>query len=134
VKVFALTFAFNEHTLLPRWARYYASQVGLGPVNIIQVPRTPFDDVRKAHVPILQQRHPAPFDSWMCKRRFGRRPIRFGRNCRTSDQPVRFDTDRSLIQLKNFDFGFRRNRQQATAGWEHAGNIAGLRQPDIRRF
>jgi hypothetical protein len=208
MNVFALTFAFNEHFLLPRWAQYYGSQLGmenlfvldhgssdlstegLGRVNIIKVPRTPFDDVRKCQyasyqhsallqyydagfvmdadefivadpqnyknlrefasktdadalacvglelchirsrepeyskaLPILFQRGHVLFDSWICKRSFARKPIRFGRGCHTSDQPVVFDEDLYLIHIKNFDYKVRLVRQQVTAGWDYAGDF-----------
>jgi len=208
MKVFALTFAYNESFLLPRWAAYYGSQlglenlfvldhgssdlstIGLGRVNIIKAPRTPFDDVRKANfatyqhaallqyydagfvmdvdefivadpekyknlrefvdkteaealacvglelchirslepeysesLPLLFQRAHALFDSWICKRSFARKAIRFGGGCHTSDQPVVFDENLYLIHLKNFDYKFRLVRQQITAGWEYAGEF-----------
>jgi hypothetical protein len=208
VKVFALTFAYNESFFLPRWAAYYGSQLGLenlfvldhgstdlstaglGAVNIIRAPRTPFDDVRKANfathehaalmqyydagfvmdvdefivadpakyqslrefvaqtnaealacvglelchirslepaysetLPILSQRTHVLFDSWICKRAFARKSIRFGGGCHTSDQPVVFDEDLYLLHLKNFDYRFRQVRQQITAAWEYAGDF-----------
>jgi Glycosyl transferase family 2 len=208
MNVFALTFAYNEHFFLPRWAEYYGSQLGmenlfvldhgssdlstqgLGRVNIIRVPRTPFDDVRKCQyasyqhaallqyydagfvmdvdefivadpqkyknlrefasktqaealacvglelchirslepayndaLPVLFQRSHVLFDSWICKRAFARKPIRFGGGCHTSDQPVVFDEDLYLIHLKNFDYQFRLVRQQITAGWDYAGDF-----------
>ena len=208
MNVFALTFAYNEHFLLPKWAQYYGSQLGmenlfvldhgssdlstegLGRVNIIKVPRTPFDDVRKCQfasyqhsallqyydagfvmdadefivadprkyknlrefasktqadalacvglelchirsrepeytdtLPMLFQRGHVLFDSWICKRAFARKPMRFGGGCHTSDQPVVFDEDLYLIHLKNFDYKFRLVRQQITAGWDYAGDF-----------
>jgi hypothetical protein len=66
MKVFAVTTAFNENFFLPRWVSYYGSQVGqenlfvldhgstdistlqLGRANIIRVPRSVFDDVKRA--------------------------------------------------------------------------------------
>src|SRR5580700_7615446 len=65
MSVFALTFAYNETFFLPRWVAYYGRQLGLenlyvldhgsndlstmglGPVNIIKVPRTPYDEVKR---------------------------------------------------------------------------------------
>jgi Glycosyl transferase family 2 len=65
MSVFAMTFAYNESFFLPRWVNYYASQLGaenlfvldhgstdlstlgLGPVNIIRVPRTIYDEVKR---------------------------------------------------------------------------------------
>ena len=208
MSVFAMTFAYNEAFLLPRWAAYYGSQlglenlfvldhgstdlstIGLGRVNIVKVPRTPFDDVRKSNfatymhaallqyydagfvmdvdefivadpdrykslrefatktqadalaciglelchiravepeysesLPILFQRAHVLFDSWICKRSFARKSIRFGGGCHTSDQPVVFDDDLYLIHLKNFDYKFRLVRQQITASWDYAGDF-----------
>jgi len=65
MKVFALTFAYNEHFFLPRWVAYYGAQVGhenlfvldhgstdgscegLGRVNVISVPRSDYDEVKR---------------------------------------------------------------------------------------
>jgi len=65
MSVFALTFAYNESFFLRCWAAYYGSQLGLenlfvldhgsndlsttglGPVNIIKVPRTSYDEVQR---------------------------------------------------------------------------------------
>lgn len=65
MRVFAMTFAYNESFFLPRWADYYGSQLGLenlfvldhgssdlstaglGPVNILKVPRTTYDEVQR---------------------------------------------------------------------------------------
>lgn len=209
MKVFALTFAYNETFYLPRWVTYYGAQLGLenlyildhgsddlscqglGPVNIIKVPRTPFDDVRKvdfashlhagllnyydagfvtdvdeflvadpgkhanlaafaaatdapalaaiglelfhvrsaepefnAALPILFQRRHVLFDSWLCKRSFGRIPMRFGGGFHTSDQPVVFDRDFFLIHLKNFNYNHRLLRQATTAGWTYSDESA----------
>jgi hypothetical protein len=74
------------------------------------------------HLPILFQRQHVLFDSWMCKRSFSRKPIRFGGGFHTSDQPVEFDPDLYLIHLKNFDYEFRLVRQQITAAWTYAGD------------
>jgi hypothetical protein len=208
MSAFAITFAYNEAFFLPRWASYYGSQLGLqnlfvldhgssdlstaglGAINIIKVPRTPFDDVRKINfatymhsallqyydagfvvdadeflvadpkryrslrdfaertpidapaavglelchirhleadfntsLPILAQRDYVLFDSWMCKRCFARKSIRFGGGCHTSDQPVVFDPGLYLIHLKNFDYKHRLVRQQVTSAWNYSGDF-----------
>jgi Glycosyl transferase family 2 len=208
MSVFALTFAYNETFFLPRWTAYYGRQLGLenlyvldhgsndlstmglGPVNIIKVPRTPYDEVKRIffgsymhsallqyhsagfvmdvdefivadpikyktlrdfamttqaptlaciglelchvravepefseYLPILSQREHVYFDSWMCKRSFGKIPIRFGGGFHTSDQPVEFDEGLFLIHLKNFDYRYRLVRQQITANWNYSGDF-----------
>jgi hypothetical protein len=80
------------------------------------------DPARYENLPILFQRQHVLFDSWMCKRSFSRKPIRFGGGFHTSDQPVEFDPDLYLIHLKNFDYEFRLVRQQITAAWTYAGD------------
>jgi Glycosyl transferase family 2 len=207
MSVFAMTFAYNESFFLPLWAKYYASQLGaenlfvldhgstdlstlgLGPINIIRVPRSIYDEVKRVtfasqmhsallqyydsgyvmdadefivadpiryknlkqfaqetqatalaciglelchvtgkeppyqpHLPILFQRQHVLFDSWVCKRSFAKKPIRFGGGFHTSDQPVAFDADLYLLHLKNFDYQFRMVRQQVTANWTYAGD------------
>jgi hypothetical protein len=65
MKVFAMTFAYNEAFFLPRWVTYYGSQLGrenlfiidhgstdlsmqgLGNVNILRVPRESYDEVQR---------------------------------------------------------------------------------------
>src|SRR6266403_274533 len=65
MKVFAMTFAYNEAFFLPRWVTYYGSQLGpenlfvidhgstdlstqgLGRVNVIRVPRESYDEVQR---------------------------------------------------------------------------------------
>jgi hypothetical protein len=209
MKVFGLTFAYNETFYLPRWVAYYGAQLGLenlfildhgssdlscfglGPVNIIKVPRSPYDEVKRvdfashahagllnyydagfvtdvdeflvanplkyanlaafahqakadalaaiglelfhvrsveatfnAALPILFQRRHVLFDSWLCKRSFGRIPMRFGGGFHTSDQPVVFNDDFYLIHLKNFNYDHRLLRQATTAKWTYSGEAA----------
>jgi hypothetical protein len=76
----------------------------------------------RGYLPILAQRRHVLFDSWLCKRSFGRIPMRFGGGFHTSDQPVQFDNDLYLIHLKNFDYHHRLIRQQITASWTYAGD------------
>jgi len=208
MKVFALTFAYNERFFLPRWVDYYGAQLGLenlfildhgssdlsreglGAVNIIKVPRSAYDEVKRVdfatyfhrallnyydagfacdidefviadpfkyknlaefaattkaealaciglelfHIraleaefvealPVLFQRHHVLFDSWMCKRSFGRIPMQFGGGFHTSNQPVAFDDDLYLIHLKNFNFNHRLLRQLTTSQWLYTGNF-----------
>jgi hypothetical protein len=208
MKVFALTFAYNETFFLRRWAEYYGNQLGfenlfvvdhgssdlstlgLGATNILRVPRSPYDEIKRVDaatflhrgllnyfdagfvmdadefviadpakyknlaefaanakadalaciglelyqvrslegefiesLPILFQRRHVVFDSWMCKRSFGRIPMQFGGGFHTSNQPVVFDPDLYLIHAKNFNFTHRRARQAITAGWDYAGSF-----------
>ena len=74
-------------------------------------------------LPILAQRDYVLFDSWMCKRCFARKPIRFGGGCHTSDQPVVFESNLYLIHLKNFDYKHRMVRQQVTSAWNYSGDF-----------
>lgn len=75
-----------------------------------------------SHLPILGQRRHVMFNSWMCKRSFSRRPIRFGGGFHTSDLPIHFDEDLFLIHTKNFDYDFRLVRQSLTASWNYIGD------------
>lgn len=207
MKVFAMTFAYNESFFLPRWVAYYSSQLGaenlfvidhgstdlstqgLGRVNIIRVPRESYDEVQRIlaasdfhagllkyydagfvtdadefivadprsyrdlrdfaaktsakavacvglelfhdrrhepdfndSLPILAQRNLVMFDSWMCKRSFASKAVRFGGGFHTSDQPVVFADELYLIHLKNFDYKFRVARQRITSSWVYAGD------------
>jgi hypothetical protein len=207
MKVFAMTFAYNEAFFLPRWVSYYSSQLGaenlfiidhgstdlsmegLGKVNIIRVPRESYDEVQRVlsasalhagllqyydagfvadcdeflvaeprsyanlnefaakasgaalacvglelfhdrqhesefnpALPILAQRNLVLFDSWMCKRSYASKPVRFGGGFHTSDQPVNFAEDLYLIHLKNFDYRFRVARQRVTSAWSYTGD------------
>lgn len=74
-------------------------------------------------IPILFQRRHVLFDSWMCKRSFGRKPMRFGGGFHTSDQPVEFDENLFLIHIKNFDYSYRQVRQAVTAKWDYSSDF-----------
>jgi hypothetical protein len=65
MKTFALTFAYNENFFLPRWVAYYGAQLGvenlfvldhgssdlsclgLGAANILSVPRSAYDEIKR---------------------------------------------------------------------------------------
>jgi hypothetical protein len=65
VSVAAVTMMYNEPDMAPIWARHYAQQLGarncyvvdhgsddgspesMGPVNVIRIPRTPFDELQR---------------------------------------------------------------------------------------
>ncbi len=77
----------------------------------------------RSTIPILSQRKYVRFDSWMCKRSFARKQIRFGGGFHTSDQPVVFDENLFLFHMKNFDYDHRVLRQTMTAVWDYAGDF-----------
>ena len=67
-RVAALTIAYNEHVILPLWARYYAKQFGAENVFIIdQGSNPPYDGLLPSGVNVIRVPRDA-FDNWQIVR------------------------------------------------------------------